>query len=389
MKKITFFINSLEGGGAERVVSNLVKEFSNDKEFEVYFILLFNVIEYELPKNIKLIKIFEKRKRGLTNFILLPLYALKLSKILRENNITMVISYMEGANFINILSNIFFKHKIILSERVSPISAFNIKNIRGFLNIFLLKKLYPYADKTIAVTKAIKDELITLGINKQKIDVIYNPIDIDKINIKSNEKDFLSEVVNIKAKHIFINIGRLDRSKQQIDLLTAFKNIELDDSVLLLLGKGPYEEEFKKFIKKNSLENKVLLLGFVDNPYKYLSIADSFVLSSQAEGFPNVLIEAMACGLPIVSYDCETGPREILDPNGDYKNRSAGIEKTKYGYLVKQGSVKNLESAMKLVYENKNEFSKNKIIEYSKNYSLENIFQKYKKLFRSLVNEKY
>jgi glycosyltransferase involved in cell wall biosynthesis len=168
-----------------------------------------------------------------------------------------------------------------------------------------------------------------------KIIKIFNIHDLDNINKQKKEK-FSDDDINIfKQKPVIIACGRLTEAKGFSYLIKAFGEVKIEfkEAVLLILGQGEKEEELKELSKELNIENSVKFLGFKDNPYKYLYNSDLFVLSSLWEGLPGALIEALACEVPVVSTDCKSGPKEILD-NG------------KIGELVKVKDVDSLSNAM-------------------------------------------
>ncbi|MCK9455650.1 glycosyltransferase, partial [Sulfurimonas sp.] len=152
------------------------------------------------------------------------------------------------------------------------------------------------------------------------------------------EVDFRDE------KFTFITVGRVDSGKNHKLLVEAIKDI---DAKLYIVGDGELRSALEEQIRELNLKDKVVLLGRQSNPYKYLAKADCFVFSSLYEGFPNVLIEALACGLPVISGDCQSGPREILAPESDVKIQLKDeVEFAEYGILVPLNSVEKLKEAM-------------------------------------------
>jgi glycosyltransferase involved in cell wall biosynthesis len=145
---------------------------------------------------------------------------------------------------------------------------------------------------------------------------IYNPIDTDKVSQLKDELLPSQEKEIFDSGFIFINIGRLHEQKGQKHLIRAFKQVVdyKKDSKLVIVGEGELKNELYNLIRELNLENNVFLLGRKDNVYKYLARSNCFVLTSLWEGLPNTLIEAIAVGLPVISTDCPTGPREIIAP---------------------------------------------------------------------------
>ena len=122
-----------------------------------------------------------------------------------------------------------------------------------------------------------------------------------------------------------------------------------------MVGGGALENELTQQVKKLQIESRVIFTGFQTNPYKYISAANCFVLSSFVEGFPNVLLEALACGKPIISTDCLSGPRELLAPDTSINQKVTNkVEQAKYGLLTKVNDVNQLAEAMELIYKDAN-----------------------------------
>ena len=165
------------------------------------------------------------------------------------------------------------------------------------------------------------------------------------------ESDFL--IKKEKNDFIFINVARFEPQKNHKLLINAFYKANLD-AKLYLIGDGYLREDLELKIKDLGLQDRVKLLGRQKNPYKFLSKADCFVFSSNYEGFPNVLLEALLCNLPIISTDCKSGPREILAPNTPITKETENIEIAEYGILTKVGSVEYMAEAMKLIYKDNN-----------------------------------
>jgi N-acetylgalactosamine-N,N'-diacetylbacillosaminyl-diphospho-undecaprenol 4-alpha-N-acetylgalactosaminyltransferase len=328
MKKAVFFINSLAGGGAERVVSTLINNLVN--KYDCYIILLENTISYDIDNRIKVIHLNSGSNSGFIKFISLFFLAFKLSKIIKQYQFNMVISFLARANYINILSNTFTKHKVIISERIAPSSMYADNSLTAKINKFLISNLYNKADSIISVSQAIKHDLInTFNISIMQ-NVIYNPCNLSNIETLSTQK--LDKDIQEKS---IITVGSLCTRKNHSLLLNSFANISDKDYKLYILGIGEELDNLKNLTQELHIENRVVFLGFDANPYKYLAKCDIFVLTSNSEGFPNVLVEALSCGLPVIATDCLSGPREIIAPNTDYtKQLQDDIELAEYGILT-------------------------------------------------------
>ena len=188
---------------------------------------------------------------------------------------------------------------------------------------FLVRYLFPLkkANAIVPVSKELKEIFNKdFKIPNNKIIPIYNSIDVEKIQKKAQEKvDDFEEVFNDKNIMKFITVGRLSGEKGHRYLIEAYSKVikEIPNSRLFIIGEGPLRRQLEELITVKELKNYVILLGSVKNPYQYISKANIFVLPSLHEGLPYVLLEALACKTPIISTDCKTGPKEILE-NGEY-----------------------------------------------------------------------
>jgi N-acetylgalactosamine-N,N'-diacetylbacillosaminyl-diphospho-undecaprenol 4-alpha-N-acetylgalactosaminyltransferase len=305
-----------------------------------------DAIFYEIPENVEVIFLEKSNpfESGIKKLLKLPFLALKYKKLLKQKNIEVSISFMNRPNYINVLAKLFGSNvKTIISERIAPSQEYKTKSFKDKISRFLIKKLYKKSDIIIANSYGIKFDLIK-KFQLDNIEVVYNSIDLQKINELRNEK----MKINLD-KFSFINIGRLELQKNHLLLIKAFSKLKIDAN-LYIIGEGYLRKTLEMEIEKLNLKNRVLLFGRQKNPYKYLNKADCFVFSSNYEGFPNVLLEALTCELPVISTDCLSGPREILAPNTEYKNIK-DIEIAKYGILVPVNNAEKLAKAMKLIYE--------------------------------------
>jgi len=374
MKKLSILIYSLGSGGAERQVSLLVKYLA--KKYKIYLVLMNDAIFYEVPENVEIVFIEKSnpRENGIKKLLKLPFLALKYKKFLKESKIDVSISFMNRPNYINSLSKILAsKGKAILSERISPLNEYKTNSIKDRINRFLIKNLYKKADLVIPNSKRTAFELNKF-FNVKNTKVIYNMLEFSKYNKEKYNKEKNEDFS-------FINVGRFEPQKNHFLLIEAFKKIN-SDVKLYLIGDGYLREELEKKVKNANLEEKVIFLGRQKNVFNFLSKANCFVLSSNYEGFPNVLIEALACELPIISSDCPSGPREILAPNTDFTKQTKDIEFAEYGILTPIGDVDKLADAMKKIYEDKNiryEASK-KAIKRAKDFEIEKIIKEWENI---------
>jgi|SaaInl8_200m_RNA_FD_contig_81_737479_length_6981_multi_3_in_0_out_0_6 glycosyltransferase involved in cell wall biosynthesis len=377
-KKIVIFINSLDGGGAERVVSTLLNNLV--EKYECHLILMENKISYDLDKRINVISLDElSNKSGIVKLLRLPIVAYKLNKVIKKYNFTQITSFLYRANYVNILAKYLSKHKCLISERIAPSSMYADNSLSSKVSKFLIINLYNKADKIIPVSKAIKNDLIeNFGINaKQK--VIYNPYDIEKIEQLSKE-DISYKIDRQKS---IITVGSLGQRKNHSLLINAFAKIDDKEYKLYILGKGEEEVNLRNLVIRLGLEERVVFLGFDNNPYKYLSKCNIFIMSSNSEGFPNVLAEAMVCGCSVISTDCLSGPREILAPNSDINVQlEDDIELAEYGILSPIKNVEKMKEAMNLIINDESLRKKyqEKAKQRANNFRIEEIIKQYEEI---------
>jgi len=340
--KLYFLINSLEGGGAEKVAIRLSDHLPMSA-----FILLERDVKYKTDKPIFFLSNHSTKTNPIIKTLSIPIYAHKLSKFLEEPSL--IVSFLERANFVNIISKLFKKHRAIISVRMDQQKGH--VGLRK-LNKLLVRLLYPKADLIIAVSYGVKQSLINLGIEEEKIKVIYNPYPIAEI--RELVKEPLGSYEEIFKHPILITAGRLTKQKGQWYLLRVFKALKEKhkDLKLVILGEGELKDYLVKLSEELGLKTyvwdrdelsesfDVYFLGFQKNPFKFIARSKLFVFPSLWEGFPNALVEAMACGVPVVSSDCRSGPREILAPNTDFNYQTQKPEFAEYGVLMPVFEVK-------------------------------------------------
>ena len=347
-KSLVFLINSLDGGGAERVVSTLMNSLVDN--YECHLILIENKISFHIDDRINIIILNENsNKNGLLKFIRLPIIAFKLSKIIKENNFKKVLSFLNQANYINVIAKYFSKHIVILNERISTSSIYSDISFKSFVNKYLVRLLYSKSDLVLSCSQVIRRDLKNKFDIKARQEVIYNPYNIDKILDLAGH----SVEIDIQREKTIISVGSLEKRKNIDSLILSFSNIEDKSFSLFILGKGSEEKNLRCLVEKLSLNDRVFFLEFDNNPYKYLSKCGIFVLNSNSEGFPNALVEAMVCGCCVISSDCSSGPREILAPRSDidFINKKQ-IEFAEFGILVPVNNVGLLTKAIDSIDKN-------------------------------------
>jgi Glycosyltransferase len=335
-KQIYFLLNSLAGGGAEMVAVRLSEYLPVTKGG-----LLERDVKDKTDKPILFLSKHSTKTNPIIKTLSIPTYAYKLSDFIEKNSL--VVSFLERANFVNIISKLFKKHKAIISVRMDQQTGH--VGLRK-LNKLLVRILYPKANLIIAVSYGVKQSLINLGLEEEKIKVIYNPYPIDEIRELAREP--LGSYEEIFKEPVLITAGRLTKQKGQWYLIRVFKALKEKhkDLKLVILGEGELKDYLVKLSEELGLKTyvwdrdelsesfDVYFLGFQKNPFKFIARSKLFVFPSLWEGFPNALVEAMTCGVCVVSSDCRSGPREILAPNTDFNYQTQKPEFAEYGILM-------------------------------------------------------
>ncbi|XIG95908.1 glycosyltransferase [Priestia aryabhattai] len=329
-ENIAFIIPALTGGGAERVVANLTKGISDD--YKKYIVIYHdtenmyehngNIINLNIGSSNNLIgKSFNTMRR-----------IIALKKFKNKYKIDKCISFLDNPNTINVLSR--SNEKLFVSIRNHQSKEFN--GMTKKLHALIVKKIYAKANKIIAISQGVKLDLINnFHIDPKKIEIIYNPVDIERIsNLK--EESLEERYQTIYKNPTVITVGRLTYQKGQWHLIRSFKKVvgKIPNAQLIILGTGSLEKELKTLINDLGLSKNIHLIGFQENPFKFIYNADLFVLPSLFEGLGNVILEAMACGTPIISTDCKSGPREILAPSTTLSTEIDKFKIEEYGILT-------------------------------------------------------
>ena len=351
-KKIALFIVSLYGGGAERVVSILLNHFENS--FDIHLVLLQPIIEYDIPASQK-ITVLDKSpsNNSFFNILKIPFLAFRYYRFLCKNNITTSFSFLNRPNFIAGFLKIFgWKGKVIFSERTFTSEYYSTKSAGERIGRWLVEKLYPKADLIICNSKSIEKDLREIFKVQTNYSIIYNPINLTQVaeSIAYNKK-FEN---NITRPFTFITIGRLSQIKNHKLFIDAASLLTDFDFRVQIVGKGELKKILADYIILTNMQERITLIDHSSDPIKYLIMADCFVLTSNFEGFPNVLLEALACSLPIISTDCKGGIRELLAPSISIDTPAANNEimYVDYGLLVPVGNAEILAEAMRSMYNN-------------------------------------
>lgn len=323
MKKLLFYIDSMQMGGANRVMANLTEYFSS----LCYSVILVNDIrtpegigEYPISSKVKRLFIMDKTDNG--NRIGKNINRIKkLRKLLKEEKPDVAISFMGPPNGRLLIASIGLKTKVIVSVRNDPYREYG-KGIRKRI----ANMLFHLADGCVFQTKdaaAYFDKRI-----RRKSQIILNPV----------REEFYSIKRQTNPQNI-ISVGRLFPQKNHALLIQAFAQVadKYPKEKLIIYGEGELRSELQDLITELNLQDRVILPGQSTNIPQILSNTKVFVLSSDYEGMPNALMEAMAAGVPVIATDCPCGGSRTLIENSDQ------------GILVACGNVEHFANALQNV----------------------------------------
>ncbi|MFK5949807.1 MAG: glycosyltransferase family 4 protein [Methylococcales bacterium] len=364
--KISLVIPSLGCGGAERVLTTMANYWSNHGN-EVSLITIDSIENdfYELDYRVKRIGLdLVISANSLCSAIYNNITRISfLRRELKELKPDFVISFIDHMNVMTLLSTVGIDIKVVVSERIDP-REHHIGRIKGLLRNYV----YPLTNALVIQTDSLKEWAHEI-VSEKCVYVIPNPLpQIEKV---SNDDSMIA----IDTPFI-IGMGRLVSQKGFDILIQAFSRCLQNNTnwTLLILGEGSDRDKLEKLSNDLGVGSRVLMPGRVQNQISILKQASIFVLSSRYEGFPNALLEAMCCGLPVISFDCPTGPADIIINNEN-------------GKLVPSGDIDMLVSVMSDLMNDDNErkrLSKQAAM-ISNEYSLTNIMILWEKMLDDLV----
>ena len=377
MKKILIFVDSLNEGGVSKVLLDLLENINKEK-YDITVMTLYNQGVYidEVRKYVKYKYCFNIPAAN-DNSLKAKLYRKYWGGMLRlpesfmyrwfvKEKYDIEIAFMHGwsTKFISGSNN--RTSKKIAWVHVDLVTWNRVDGI--FKNLEHHKKAYSKFDEVLCVSQTVKKG-VEKKYNVKNARVLYNPINREKILKLSNEE---VDDIKLSSKFKLISVGRLSEQKGYDRLLRIFKKLKNDglDIELILVGNGNKYNELNEYIVENKLEKDVTLLGFRENPYKYVRASDLFICSSISEGFSLVIGEAMAIGVPIVSVDCP-GPNEVLGFG-------------KYGKLVNNNE-EDLYNGIKEMINNRALYKKykNKANERGKMFSINKFINKVESILDS------
>lgn len=329
--RLAFFIPDMVGGGAQRVMLNLLQGVARrGYALDLVLVQALGPFLSELPGGVRLVDL--KASRTIAS---LP----ALVRYLRHEQPKAMLSALNRANYVALWARRLagVTTRLAVSEHNTlSILVQQSHDWRAKLIPRLNKRFYPWADSIVAVSKGVATDLAhETGISDGRIEVIYNPVVTPELRSKALAPPDHPWFQPGKPP-VALAVGRLSKQKDFCTLIGAFARARQRHlSRLLILGEGEERPILEALVRELGLQQDVRLPGFVENPYAYMAQASLFVLSSRWEGLPTVLIEALYCGVPIIATDCPSGPREILRDG-------------QYGQLVPVGDVNALAKAIEM-----------------------------------------
>jgi len=328
LKRIAIFIPSLGGGGAEKNIVTLANGFRN-AGIRVELILA-DRTGPNLERLNADIRIIDLKTRKVSRSVF------KLANYLRDSKPDVLLSTLSHANiaalFAAKLSNT--DTRLVIREATTVLPRTH-RSFSYLVILSLMKLLYPKADRVVAISQGVAKSLLeNTHISPERISVVYNP-SIEEGFQKRLEQTCVHEWFVADQVPVIIGVGRLTSQKNFPLLIESYIRIRKRRYVrLAILGCGEEEVSLKKLAAESEYAKDIWLPGFIANPLPYVSRSKVFVLSSTFEGAPSALIEAMACGVNIVSTDSPSGPAEILEfgrwgrlvPVGDVDSMATAIE---------------------------------------------------------------
>ncbi|MGV3504255.1 MAG: glycosyltransferase [Adhaeribacter sp.] len=360
---IFFVIPSMHGGGSERVFSHILKFINKDK-FQASLVLVRKEGVYlnSIPDSVRIYDLNASQTRKVP---------FKLLKLIWKHKPEVVFSTLGHMNLtIALFKFLMPKSTSFLARESSTVSVHNKNEKFPRLFDFLFSTVYKTFDKIVCQSKYMQEDLVTkYQVPLSKTVIINNPVDFSLI--EGHIEPAFSPYE--KGKKHFVAVGRLSKEKGFDRLIASFSLLQDKNIHLTIIGDGDDRELLSREIHQLGLEDQISLVGFIKNPYSYMYHAKALLMTSLYEGFPNVVIEANACGTPVIAFHSPGGIGEIL-VNGSN------------GWLVRDGDIKAFaEKIREMAYQQP--WSRSEIIHLTKsNFAIPFIMDQYERLFAAVSN---
>ena len=320
--KILVLHGHLSMGGEERVLLNVLRNLI-ELGYNVDLLITWNhgennLFENEIPKKVNYEFLFDNyngRSKIIKEIYRLrtkTIYLKKVEKIIEKKKYDVIIDYSS-----NLLKYKNFDIKVPIFAWIHFSLTFGEK-LSGE-KVEKYKKQYKKYDKILTICDTMRDEFVEiLGMDKTKVELVYNPINLEIIRKKAENVN--PKYGNYLKEDYFLQVSRLTQQKQPehlVDIYYKLKQRGIKEK-LYFIGNGEKVKLIRQKIKEYNLEDDIILLGQIENPYPFFKNAKLFLHTAKYEGLPTVLLESLAFGTPVVAYDCPTGPKDILGKNSEY-----------------------------------------------------------------------
>jgi GalNAc-alpha-(1->4)-GalNAc-alpha-(1->3)-diNAcBac-PP-undecaprenol alpha-1,4-N-acetyl-D-galactosaminyltransferase len=321
--KLLVVIPSMQRGGAERVVSLLCSEWTRNHEV---ILAIFDASAPAYEISARVVDLRAASALGIMRKLINPILRTKrLARLISREQPDRIFSFMESANFPAVLAAC-----LCGREQDLTVSVHNDPRSFPWFHRWLLPYFYRLAKRVVAVSRGVAERLHFMGIEQRRLSVIPNPVDRSILQRRAEEP----MPAGLIGKQAFIlGVGRLVRQKGFDRLIDAFAQLPNVELKLVILGEGPERPRLERQVMALGLASRITLPGAVENPFPFYRRAHCFVLSSRHEGFGNVLVEAMALECPVIAFDCDFGPSEIIMDGNN-------------GLLVQEGDIEGLAGAI-------------------------------------------
>lgn len=318
--RLMFVINSLEGGGAERVMANLVADIRRElPKARITLVLLDKRPEkHAVPDSVDVVRLDSNGS--------VTASVRRLMGCARAFRPDVIVSFLTRANIAAVLAARASGARCIISERVHTSSHFG-SGMSAYINKTVVRRLYRHAETIVTVSDGVARDLSqSFGIPEERLTTINNPVDGPGIETAAANRPGID-----LPDDFLVAVGRLVPNKNFAMLIEAYARAAIAPH-LVILGEGPERCMLADLTRELGVADRVHLPGYVENPHAVMRHASLYASASNAEGFPNAMIEAMVLGLPVVATDCHSGPSEILamQPEGQITKMTPAH----YGILV-------------------------------------------------------
>lgn len=303
-KRVLFFVNSLSGGGAERVCLNLSEQL-NKQGFQCDYITLYkNDEDYELPKYINVFSLeIPRHANKLKKMVLLFKGAPMANRYLKNKTYSLVTAHLPMSHIFASMTKLKKKTLYVMHHAQWPLNPKNSKLYKRSINLFYAQK------NVVSVSEGIRTELMA-DYGLTKVTTIYNPVLLDQFQHIEPVR---------RNRPYFISVSRLSFPKRPDLVLDLFyKGGFFRKFDLIFLGQGDGLQALKEQVKRLGIEKSVAFKGFQKNPYEWIAGAELMLCISDSEAMPMIIVEALCCKTKVVAADCNYGPNEIL--TGEFKN---------------------------------------------------------------------